>query len=132
MTWFRADGDIDPAEPIKQDFIKLKIRNLLNKVISMSKKTIKRILFGMVLLSAFFISEILIIGAASAGQETEIIAVGEGTIEDNNVAGARNKAISVALKKAIEQYLSQYLGRQGMAGNFSSLKKCHTQCGRGY
>jgi len=89
----------------------------------MSKKTIKRILFGMVLLSAFFISEILIIGAASAGQETEIIAVGEGTIEDNNVAGARNKAISVALKKAIEQYLSQYLGRQGMAGNFSSLIK---------
>lgn len=93
----------------------------MNKVISMSKKPVERILFEIFLLGAFFIFVTFFAGIASAGQETEILAVGEGTIEGNNVAGARNQAISVALKNAIEQYLSQYLGRQGMAGNFTAL-----------
>lgn len=87
----------------------------------MRKKNVSSGLFRMFLLGAVFISGIFYSHIASGGQQKDILAVGEGIIKDNNVAEARNEAISHALKNAIEQYISQYLGSQGMTGNFSTL-----------
>lgn len=87
----------------------------------MNKKSVSRGLFRMLLLGAVFISGIFCSHTASGGQQKDILAVGEGIIKENNVAEARNEAISAALKNAIEQYISQYLGSQGMTGNFSTL-----------
>jgi hypothetical protein len=60
-------------------------------------------------------------GRASGSEKTDILAVGEGRIKDYNMADARKEAISNALKKGMEQYLSQYLGSKGIAGNFTTL-----------
>jgi hypothetical protein len=55
---------------------------------------------------------------ASSG---EGILTGTGTIVDENIALARNEAISEAFVKAIEEYLIQRIGSQGMANNFQRL-----------
>ncbi len=63
----------------------------------------------------------------SLAQETqdtmidERIVTGTGIIVNENVALARNKAISQAFLKAIEGFLIQRLGSQGMANNFQLL-----------
>jgi hypothetical protein len=46
---------------------------------------------------------------------------GKGIIVDENIALARNEAISQAFLKAIEEYLIQRLGSQDMATNFQRL-----------
>jgi hypothetical protein len=51
----------------------------------------------------------------------ERIVTGTGEISDENVAGARNKAILQAFSRAIEEYLVQKLGFRGMATNFQRL-----------
>ncbi|MBE9594841.1 MAG: hypothetical protein IMF19_15325, partial [Proteobacteria bacterium] len=51
----------------------------------------------------------------------ERIVTGTGIIVNENVALARNKAISQAFLKAIEGFLIQRLGSQGMANNFQLL-----------
>ena len=51
----------------------------------------------------------------------ERIVTGTGIIVNENVALARNEAISQAFSKAIEEYLVQRLGSQGMANNFQRL-----------
>jgi hypothetical protein len=51
----------------------------------------------------------------------ERIVTGPGIIVNENVALARNEAISQAFSKAIEEYLVQRLGPQGMANNFQRL-----------
>ncbi len=51
----------------------------------------------------------------------ERIVTGTGIIFKENIAGARNEAISQAFIKAIEEYLIQRLGSQGMANNFQRL-----------
>lgn len=51
----------------------------------------------------------------------ERIAIGTGQIFHENVAGARNEAISQAFSTAVEEYLVQRLGPQGMANNFQRL-----------
>ena len=51
----------------------------------------------------------------------ERIVTGTGIIVNENVALARNEAISQAFSKAIEEYLVQRLGPQGMANNFQRL-----------
>ena len=89
-------------------------------VFFMNKKYVMRI-FRALLIGAVFISGFYNCGSASGGQETDILAVGEGAIKDNNMAEARKTAISDALKKGIGQYLSRYLGSQGMAVNFTAL-----------
>jgi len=61
---------------------------------------------------------------AQAIQDTMIderIVTGTGIIVNENVALARNKAISQAFLKAIEGFLIQRLGSQGMADNFQLL-----------
>ena len=51
----------------------------------------------------------------------ERIAIGTGQIVHENVADARNEAISQAFSMAVEEYLVQRLGSQGMANNFQRL-----------
>jgi len=49
------------------------------------------------------------------------IVTGTGIIVKENIALARNEAISQAFSKALEEYLIQRLGSQGMANNFQRL-----------
>jgi len=51
----------------------------------------------------------------------EGIATGTGMIIGENVAEARNEAISRAFSMAVEEYLVQRLGARGMANNFQRL-----------
>lgn len=51
----------------------------------------------------------------------ERIVTGTGIIVKENIALARNKAISQAFSKALEEYLVQRLGSQSMASNFQRL-----------
>jgi hypothetical protein len=51
----------------------------------------------------------------------EWVVTGTGEIINENVAGARNKAIFQAFSRAIEEYLVQKLGSRGMATNFQRL-----------
>lgn len=51
----------------------------------------------------------------------ERIVAGTGKIVNENIALARNEAISQAFLKAVEEYLFQTLGRQDIADNFQQL-----------
>jgi hypothetical protein len=51
----------------------------------------------------------------------ERIVTGTGQIVGKNIAEARNEAISQAFSVAVEEYLVQKLGPQGMANNFQRL-----------
>jgi hypothetical protein len=53
--------------------------------------------------------------------KTEILVIGASLIVDGNVALAREAAISEALVKGVEEYLTQRLGDQGMINNFPRL-----------
>jgi hypothetical protein len=52
---------------------------------------------------------------------SEILAIGSGSVISGNVAGARQKAISDALDKGFEIYLTRFLGSQTMINNFTRL-----------
>jgi len=64
---------------------------------------------------------------ASLARETredtndERILTGTGAIVDENIALARNEALSEAFVKAIEEYLIQRIGSKGVANNFQRL-----------
>jgi len=51
----------------------------------------------------------------------EMIVTGRGQIVGENIAEARNEAISQAFSMAVEEYLVQKLGPRGMANNFQRL-----------
>ena len=51
----------------------------------------------------------------------EKIFIGTGRVAEENIADARNEAISEAFVKAIEEYLIRRIGPQGMANNFQRL-----------
>jgi len=51
----------------------------------------------------------------------EMIVTGRGQIIGENIAEARNEAISQAFSMAVEEYLVQKLGPRGMANNFQQL-----------
>jgi hypothetical protein len=89
--------------------------------IFMSTRYFTRILYCLLFITAAFSLNIFYSGRASGSEKTDILVVGEGRIKDNNMVDARKEAISDALKKGMEQYLSQYLGNKGMAGNFTTL-----------
>ncbi|MFB0520403.1 MAG: hypothetical protein ACETWD_03110 [Desulfatiglandales bacterium] len=59
--------------------------------------------------------------AEEAKETDERIVTGTGIIVGENIALARNEAISKASLKAVEEYLIQRLGYQGVANNFESL-----------
>jgi hypothetical protein len=77
------------------------------------------ILFGSFFLTAGFF--LFNSGSAMSGEKMDILAIGEGKIKGNNAAEAKSEAIADALKKGMEEYLSTYLGSQGMISNFSVL-----------
>jgi hypothetical protein len=87
----------------------------------MNKKNITRILVWPLLLIAVFSCNLVYAGSVSGSEKTDIITVGEGRIKGNNTADAKNEAIADALKKGMEQYLSTFLGSQGMISYFSVL-----------
>ncbi len=62
-----------------------------------------------------------IAGAETQVAQNENVVIGTGTILDGNVAKARDMAISEALVKGVEVYLSKRLGSQGMTNNFPRL-----------
>ncbi len=88
---------------------------------TMNTGHLTRILYGILFTVSLFSVDFYNPGKASGGENTDIIAIGEGRIKDNNMAEARKEAISDALKKGIEQYLFQHLGSQGMAANFTAI-----------
>lgn len=59
--------------------------------------------------------------AGKKAEKEEILVIGTGTIVGGNVAKAKKMAISEALIKGVEEYLTRRLGRQGMINNFSRL-----------
>ncbi|MBW1805299.1 MAG: hypothetical protein JRJ06_02825 [Deltaproteobacteria bacterium] len=75
------------------------------------------------LLTAFSIIFLCVPVGDSHGKinQTEILVIGAGKILKGNVAAARKKAISEALKKGVEEYLARYLGSEGMTNNFPRL-----------
>lgn len=59
--------------------------------------------------------------AVSADDKSDILVIGTGAIYKGNVAEARKSAISEAMIKGVEEYLSNDLGSQSMANNFPRL-----------
>jgi len=59
-------------------------------------------------------------GTKEATDDKKIL-TGTGAIVDENIALARNEALSEAFVKAIEEYLIQRIGSQGVANNFQRL-----------
>ncbi len=57
---------------------------------------------------------------ADTGRDQTLV-IGTGDIRDENVSNARSKAISEALVKGVEEYLTGRLGTQGMINNFPRL-----------
>jgi len=59
-------------------------------------------------------------GTEEANQNEKVF-IGTGKVIEENIADARNEAISEAFVKAIEEYLIRRIGPQGMANNFQRL-----------
>jgi hypothetical protein len=53
--------------------------------------------------------------------QDQTLVIGTGDIRDENVSNARNMAISEALVKGVEEYLTRRLGPQGMLNHFPRL-----------
>ncbi|MFC1821395.1 hypothetical protein ACFL9T_01725 [Thermodesulfobacteriota bacterium] len=54
-------------------------------------------------------------------EQDQILVIGSSTIVGGNVANARRTALSAALIKGVEAYLTKRLGAQGMTNNFPRL-----------
>ena len=59
--------------------------------------------------------------ASKKSEGVEILAIGTGAIHRENLAQAKDKALSQALMKGMEDYLVRRLGREGMVNNFQRL-----------
>ena len=95
---------------------------------SMSNKCRRIFCSGTFILCLFFLSLAIdssIMHTSAEGAEevidSERIVAGTGIIFNQNVAYARNEAISQAFVKAVEEYLVQRLGPRTMANNFQRL-----------
>lgn len=84
------------------------------------ERTISRVFFGLVLLSitAFYLP---VAEGSEKADQIEILVIGSGKVAGGNTAAARKEAISQALVKGVEEYLTRRLGSQGMTNNFSRL-----------
>ena len=60
-------------------------------------------------------------GGQSKDDGEEILVIGSGNIKKGNLAVAREKAVSDALSKGVEKYLTTHLGREGIINNFPRL-----------
>ncbi|MGD2126887.1 MAG: hypothetical protein PVG99_12455 [Desulfobacteraceae bacterium] len=79
-----------------------------------------KVIFGLIVLSIFTVT---LVGAETGKgiDKKEILVVGTGNIAGGNIARAREAAISDALIRGVEEYLSRRLGSQGMMNNFPRL-----------
>jgi hypothetical protein len=73
------------------------------------------------LFAAHFLSQNCHAQKTEETTENEDVFIGTGRVIDENIADARNEAISEAFVKAIEEYLIRRIGPQGMANNFQLL-----------
>lgn len=78
------------------------------------------IMMGVLLLSLSIATTSLSENAGGMDQE-EILVIGTGEISNGNVASARKDAISDALIKGVEGFLTRRLGSEGMVNNFSRI-----------
>lgn len=81
-------------------------------------------IFAMILLGLFLghlQAPTIMAEARAKGTGKEILAIGTGLVSADNVAKARDMALSEALVKAVETYLSRRLGSQGMINYFPRL-----------
>lgn len=74
-------------------------------------------------LLCFFLPEVPFLHAETEGKpsENEVFAIGTGTIVSGNLARAKERAVSQALTRGVENYLVRRLGKQGVANNFQRL-----------
>jgi hypothetical protein len=78
------------------------------------------LIFQLILLSVF-ISGVTDVECSEKADNIDILVIGSGRIIDGNIAAARKDAISDALLKGVEEYLTRYLGSQIMINNFPRL-----------
>jgi hypothetical protein len=77
-------------------------------------------IFELILLS-FFICFVQYAECSEKADKIDVLVIGSGRIMDGNIAAARKDAISDALLKGLEEYLTRYLGSQIMINNFPRL-----------
>lgn len=97
---------------IKQKELSPKSQNFFDGI---SAKIILGVLF-FIINPSFSIAEM-----GGKMEQNEILVIGTGNVVDGNVAMARKMAISEALAKGVEGYLTRRLGSQGMINNFPRL-----------
>lgn len=87
------------------------------------RPSLANVLIGFCCIFFISLSEVSFSKAETQGKDykTEILVIGSSLIVDENVASAREAAISEALVKGVEEYLTQRLGDQGMINNFPRL-----------
>ena len=94
------------------------------KGISMAHKLLKGVPAGAIIgLYIFLIFDISMSMAETGNtvEQNKILVIGTGLIADGNLAKAREAAISEALVRGTEEYLTRRLGSQGMINNFPRL-----------
>ncbi len=77
-------------------------------------------IFELILISVF-ICRVQYAGCSEKAAKIDVLVIGSGRIIDGNIAAARKDAISDALLKGLEEYLTRYLGSQMMINNFPRL-----------
>ncbi|MBN2060560.1 MAG: hypothetical protein JW882_09110 [Deltaproteobacteria bacterium] len=90
----------------------------------MSIKRLKKVLLSAVcwaILLLIFVPPSISEENAVEEEDQEIIVIGSGWISEGNVAQARKAAISDALVKGVEGYLTKRLGSQDMVNNFQRV-----------
>ncbi len=87
----------------------------------MVKQAVKTIFICSVL--CLFFLKVPFLHAETGGKpgENEVFAIGSGAIVSGNLARAKERAVSDALMKGVENYLVHRLGKQGAANNFQRL-----------
>lgn len=89
----------------------------------MLRPSLASVLIGFCCIFFISLSDVSVSQAETPGKgyKTEILVIGSSLISAGNVASAREAAISEALVKGVEEYLTERLGDQGMINNFPRL-----------
>lgn len=85
------------------------------------KKIDKFSFVSLILSSFFFAASTLSAGPVEKLDKNEMLAIGSATIINGNMAQAKEKAISEALMKGVENYLLRTLGSRVTANNFQRI-----------
>ena len=96
---------------------RLSIEQRHYRVKKMTKKIVLRMTHDSFLVCCFFCFLWLSLLPEATGakqQENEILSIGTATVEDGNLAKAKESAISNALTKGVENYLLHRLGSEGV------------------